>query len=141
MRVIGIDYGTKRTGIAIAEDGGGGAVLALPFEMFENLVEAQLVEAVAQLVRREGIDTIVAGFPLHADGTPSPQTRLTERFLLALRQAIDPQIPIHRQSEHLSSHDAEGKLAGHFTRQQKRQRVDALAAARILQDWLDTRPR
>jgi RNase H-fold protein (predicted Holliday junction resolvase) len=44
-------------------------------------------------------------------------------------------------SEHLTSHDSEGKLAGHFTRQQKRQRVDALAAARILQDWLDQQPR
>ena len=46
-------------------------------------------------------------------------------------------VPIHRASEYLSTHEAEGKLAGHFTRQQKRARVDALAAARILQDWMD----
>jgi RNase H-fold protein (predicted Holliday junction resolvase) len=50
-------------------------------------------------------------------------------------------VPIHRASEYLSTHDAEGKLAGHFTRQQKRARVDALAAARILQDWLDGQPK
>ena len=46
-------------------------------------------------------------------------------------------VAIHRASEYLSTHEVEGKLAGHFTRQQKRARVDALAAARILQDWLD----
>jgi len=50
-------------------------------------------------------------------------------------------VPIHRISEYLSTHDVEGKLAGHFTRDQKRQRVDALAAAAILQDWLDAQPR
>ena len=137
MRAVGIDYGTRRTGVAIAEDCGGGAVMALPFEMFEGLPDPQLAEAIAQLVRREAVDTIVLGIPLNADNSITQQTKLTERFLLALRQVIDPRIPIHRASEFLSSHGAEGKLAGHFTRNQKRQRVDALAAAQILQDWLD----
>lgn len=142
MRAIAIDYGTKRTGIAIAEGdpGGGDKPTALPFEMFENLPDAQLAEAIAQLVRKEAVDTIVVGVPLMEDGAVSPQTKLTERFLLALRQRIDPKIPIHRASEFLSSHASEGKLAGHFTRNQKRQRVDALAAAQILQDWLDQLP-
>jgi putative holliday junction resolvase len=142
MRAIAIDYGGKRTGIAIAEgdlraDGGGEIPTALPFEMFENLTDPQLAEAIATLVRKEAVDTIVLGIPLMADGTPSPQTRLTERFFVTLRQRIDPKIPIHRGSEFLSSHASEGKLAGHFTRNQKRQRVDALAASQILQDWMD----
>jgi putative Holliday junction resolvase len=140
MRAIGIDYGTKRTGIAIAEgDPRAGGMTALPFEMFENLPDAQLADAIATLVRKEAVDTVVVGLPLMADGGVSPQTRLTERFILALRQRVDPRVPIHRAGEFLSSHASEGKLAGHFTRNQKRQRVDALAAAQILQDWLDAR--
>lgn len=138
MRLIGIDYGLRRTGIAVGETE---TRLALPFEMFEGLPDPQLAAAIEQLVRREGIDAVVVGLPLNADGSVSNQSKITERFILALRQLIPPTIPMHRVSEHLTTHDSEGKLAGHFTRNQKRQRVDALAAARILQDWLDQQPR
>jgi putative Holliday junction resolvase len=138
MRLLGIDYGLRRTGIAIGETE---TRLALPFEMFEGLPDAQLAQAIGQLVRREQADAVVIGLPLHADGSVSQQSKLTERFIVTLMQAIGTQIPVYRMSEHLTSHDSEGKLAGHFTRQQKRQRIDALAAARILQDWLDQQPR
>jgi putative Holliday junction resolvase len=138
MRLIGVDYGGRRTGIAIGETE---TRLALPFEMFEGLPDAQLAAAIAQLVKGEGIDAVVVGLPLNADGSVSNQSKITERFILTLQQAIPPTVPLHRVSEHLTTHDSEGKLAGHFTRNQKRQRVDALAAARILQDWLDHQPR
>jgi putative Holliday junction resolvase len=138
MRLIGIDYGLRRTGIAVGETE---TRLALPFEMFEGLPDKQLAEAIGQLIRREAVDAIVVGLPLNADGSVSQQSKLTERFILTLMQTVGPRVPIHRISEHLTSHDSEGKLAGHFTREQKRQRVDALAAARILQDWLDQQPR
>ena len=138
VRVIGIDHGGRRTGIALGETE---TRLALPFEMFEGLPDAQLAAAVGQLVRREGIDAVIVGLPLNADGTPSQQSKLVERFIVTLMQVIGTEIPIYRFSEYLSTHDSEGKLAGHFTRMQKRQRVDAIAAARILQDWLDKQPR
>lgn len=132
MKAIAIDYGTKRTGIAI---GDSATRLALPFEMFENLTDANLAVAIADLCRQEGVDQIVVGVPWNADGSISNQSKITERFILTLTQHTT--IPVARIDEHLTSHDAEGKLAGHFTRLQKRQRVDALAAARILQDWFD----
>jgi putative Holliday junction resolvase len=138
LRVIGIDYGGRRTGVAIGDTE---THLALPFEMFDGLPDPQLAEALAQLARREGVDAIVIGLPLNADGSVSSQSKITERFIVRLIQTVGPQIPIHRVSEYLSTHGAEGKLAGHFTRDQKRQRVDALAAANILQDWLDAQPR
>ncbi len=90
MRVIGIDYGLKRTGVAIGETGADSAGMALPFEMFENLPDAQLAAAIAQLVRREGIETIVVGLPLNADGSVSQQSKLTERFILTLQQHVVP---------------------------------------------------
>ncbi len=120
--------------------------MALPFEMFENLPDPQLAQAIADLVRREHITHIVIGLPLHADGGISNQSKITERFIVTLQQHIPQEgpeaVPITRFTEYLSSHDSESKLAGHFTRNQKRQRVDAIAAARILQDYLDqNRPR
>ena len=140
MRLLGIDFGNKRTGLAIGETGAGEGSLALPFEMFENLPNVQLAQAIARLVKREGIEAIVIGLPLHANGAPSQQSMLTERFIVTLQQEIGPTFPLHRFSEYLTSHDSEGKLAGHFTRMQKRQRVDAIAAARILQDFMDRHP-
>lgn len=135
MRAIALDYGTRRTGVAIGDPETG---IALPFEMFEGLPDPQLADAIAQLVRQEAVTHIVVGLPLNADGSISNQSKITERFILTLRQRIDPAIPIERYSEYLSTHDAEGRLAGHYTRKQKRQRVDALAAANILQDWIDS---
>ena len=138
MRLIGIDYGLRRTGIAIAERSATSTGLALPFEAFEGLPDPQLAAAIADLVRLEGVTQIVIGLPLNADNSISAQSKITERFILALSQATT--IPIARATEFLSTHDSEGKLAGHYTRKQKRARVDAIAAARILQDWLDQNP-
>src|SRR4051812_11609833 len=138
MRLLAIDHGTRRTGIAIGDTE---TRLALPFEMFEKLPDPQLARAIADLVRREQADAIVVGVPFNADGSVSAQSKIVERFILTLQQSLNPPVPIHRVSEHLTTHHVESQLAGHFTRDQKRQRVDALAAARILQDWLDTQPR
>ena len=139
MRLLGIDYGLRRTGIAIGDTE---TRLAIPFEVFEGLPDAPLARAIGQLVGREAISAIVVGLPLNADGSVSGQSQITERFIVVLQQEIGAGaggggVPIHRASEYLTTHDAEGKLAGHYTRLQKRARVDALAAARILQDWLD----
>jgi len=141
MRLLGVDYGLRRTGLALGDTE---SRLALPFEVFEGLPDGQLAAAIAQVVRKEGIEAIVVGLPLNADGSVSGQSKLTERFITHLQQAVGagPGMPaIHRISEYLTTHDVEGRLAGHFTRGQKRARVDALAAARILQDWLDSQPR
>ena len=113
--------------------------MALPFSMFEGLSDGELGGAIADLCRKEHIELIVIGFPLFSDGRPSAQSQITERFIVTLGQCTT--VPIRRISEHLTSHDSEGKLAGHFTRLQKRQRVDALAAAAILQDWFDQQPK
>lgn len=140
MRLLGIDYGLRRTGLALGDTE---SRLALPFEVFEGLPNPQLSQAIATVVRREAIDALIVGLPLNADGSVSGQSKLTERFILTLQQAIgvgERIPPIHRTSEYLTTHDVEGRLAGHYTRLQKRARVDALAAARILQDWLDAHP-
>ena len=113
--------------------------MALPFEMFEGRTNDELAAAIANLMLREQAQVVVVGMPYNADGTVSNQSQLTEVFITVLTRRLPEGVRIERLSEYLSTHDAESKLAGHFTRQQKRQRVDALAAARILQDWVDGR--
>jgi putative holliday junction resolvase len=139
MRILGVDYGTRRTGVAVGDTE---SRMALPFEAFDGLTNRELAAAIAALAGREEVGAIVVGLPLNADGTVSGQSAVTERFIEELEKAVaggkqGKRAPIHRASEYLSTHEVEGKLAGHFTRLQKRARVDALAAARILQDWLD----
>ncbi len=132
QRAIAIDYGLRRTGIAIGDTE---SRMAAPFELFENLPDAALLEAIAGLVRREGIDIVVCGLPFNENGSLGPQAQRTEVFAAGLERRL--QMPVVRVDERLTSHDAESRLAGHFTRKQKRKRVDAIAAARILQDYLD----
>ncbi len=135
QRAIAIDYGSRRTGIAIGDTE---SRMAAPFERFENLSEPELLTAIAALIQREGIQLIICGLPLNENGSAGPQAMLTEKFAVELEKLIH--LPVIRVDERLTSHDAESRLAGHFTRKQKRQRVDAIAAARILQDYFDHLP-
>ncbi len=135
QRAIAIDYGSRRTGIAIGDTE---SRMAAPFERFENLSEPELLTAIAALIQREGIQLIICGLPLNENGSAGPQAMLTEKFAVELEKHIH--LPVIRVDERLTSHDAESRLAGHFTRKQKRQRVDAIAAARILQDYFDHLP-
>ncbi len=131
-RILAVDLGDKRTGLAIGDTE---TRMAAPFERLENLSPEALAVAIAAIVAREQIEVLICGVPLQADGSAGPRAKITERCITLLEQASGK--PVHRQDERLTSVDAEGRLAGHFTRKQKRQRVDALAAARILQDYLD----
>lgn len=136
MRIIAVDYGSARTGIAL---GDSDTRLAMPFTMFDHLAEHELVVAINRLAVEEGAQTVVVGWPLNMDGSMSAQARKTEAFVARLAAVLT--VPIVRMDERLTSFHAEAQLAGNFTRQQKRQRVDALAAARILQDYFDQLPR
>ncbi|HTV48354.1 MAG TPA: Holliday junction resolvase RuvX [Phycisphaerae bacterium] len=132
QRILAIDYGLRRTGLAVADRE---TRLPAPLEVFEGLTDQQLVERIAELVVREEIGTIVCGMPLNEDGSIGPQAKKTEQFVNLLQQRTGREI-IH-VDERLTTHDSEKKLSGIYTRKQKRRRIDAVAAARILQDYLD----
>lgn len=131
QRIMAIDFGDKRTGLAIADTD---TRLASPFEVLENLTPCQLVAAIARIVNAERIDILICGLPLNMDGTPGPRARLTENIITLLEAATGKKIvPV---DERLSTFAAESRLAGQYTRMQKRRRIDAIAAAQILQDYL-----
>jgi len=132
QRILAIDYGTRRTGLAIADRE---THLPAPLEVFEGLTDQQLVEKITALIAREGVSTVVCGMPLNMDDSVGPQAKKTQQFMALLEQHAG--LKVIGIDERLTTHDSESKLAGIYTRKQKRGRIDAIAAARILQDYLD----
>jgi putative Holliday junction resolvase len=136
--VLALDLGRKRIGLAISDASG---VLARPLETIEASGPAQL-ERVVEAIRRladedDGLDTIVVGLPRRLDGTPTEQTAEVEAFVHALRGRIARTVAL--QDERLSSVEAESRLAVRDRDwRSRKKKLDAAAAAVILQDYLDS---
>lgn len=142
-RALGVDYGRRRIGLALSDATGTLAspltVLARPYGDRETVrvVSAEVLRLAAE---DDGLDAVVVGWPRRLDGTPNEQTPIVEAFAKALEAAIP--VPVVLQDERLSSHEAESRLAVREKDWRKRKQVlDAAAAAVILQDYLDARPR
>ena len=143
MRALGIDYGARRIGLALSDASG---TLASPLRVVERpRSEPDTVRLVCQEVARlaaddDGLATIVVGWPRRLDGSPSEQTPIIEAFARALQQATT--VPVVLQDERLSSHEAESRLALRERDWRKRKaKLDAAAAAIVLQDYLDEHAR
>lgn len=139
MRVLALDLGRKRIGLAISDPSG---VLARPLEIIDASGPAQL-ERVVDTVRRladeeDGLDSVVVGMPRRLDGTPTDQTAEVEAFVHALGERIAQRVVL--QDERLSSIEAESRLAVRDRDwRSRKKKLDAAAAAVILQDYLDSR--
>ena len=138
---MGVDYGVKRIGLAVSDATG---TLARPLATLDRsrlpndrLAAAAVLEQVARL-DDERVGVIVVGWPRRLDGSPNDQTPLVEAFAGELRRQTS--LPVVLQDERLSSHEAESRLAAREKDWRRRKaRLDAAAAAVILQDYLDTR--
>jgi len=131
MRYLAIDYGNKRTGLAICDPA---ETIASPLTVIEG--QKDLLKKIAEIARSENVEAIVLGLPLNMDDSQGFQAKLVLQFADRLKKLID--IPIHLQDERLSSFAAEQKLASsEFTRKKKKKRLDAIAAAEILEAFLE----
>jgi putative Holliday junction resolvase len=140
MRALGIDVGERRVGLAVSDPSG---TLATPHVTIErrgslrDLIE-QIADEIRQLSADEPITAIVVGLPLRLDGTPNEATSRARHVAAALGERAG--VPVVFQDERLSSREAESRLAVRERDWRKRKkRLDAAAAAVILQDYLDTR--
>ncbi|MHC4624264.1 MAG: Holliday junction resolvase RuvX [Planctomycetota bacterium] len=131
MRYLAIDYGTKRTGLAICDTE---ETIASPLEVIEG--RKDLVARIADIARKENAEAIVLGLPLNMDNSAGPQAKLVFEFAGQLEKQLD--IPVHFQDERLSSFSAEEKLAStELARKKKKKHLDAVAAAEILEAFLE----
>ena len=140
MRIVGLDVGERRIGVAVSD---ATRTLARPLGVLQASVleeDAPRVAAaeVARLAGEEdGVVSIVVGLPAHLDGSASPMTPRVRRFAAELGRLTD--LPFTLQDERLTSREAESRLAVREKDWRARKaKLDAAAAAIILQDYLDT---
>jgi putative holliday junction resolvase len=143
VRVLGIDYGARRIGLALSD---ATATLASPWRLLQRPPsEAEtlrlMIAEITNLAKQDdGLEAVVVGWPRRLNGSPTDQTPIVEAFANALKSQLN--VPVILQDERLSSHEAESRLAARESDWRKRKaRLDAAAAAVILQDYLDNRPR
>ena len=133
-RVLGLDLGEARIGVAISDDD---RRVAVPFGTVRTGAPAD-VKAIAAIVREEGVTQIVVGLPLQLSGRTGEAAEHARTFAGALQEAL--RLPVSLQDERLSSREAESRLAVLDKDWRSRKaRLDAAAAAVILQDYLDGR--
>jgi putative Holliday junction resolvase len=130
MRYLAIDYGTKRTGLAICDPA---ETIASPYGVIQG--QKELLKKISEIVKNENVKAIVLGLPLNMTGTESAQTRLVLKFAKQLKEHLN--IPVHLQDERLSSFSAEEKLSSaNLTKDNLKKRLDAVAASEILEAFL-----
>lgn len=123
MKYLGIDYGTKRVGVAVSDEGGS---VAMPREVLEN--GANLVERLSRIAKEVGAGAVVIGESKDYKGKENPVMKEISEFREKLGKALD--LPVLLEPEFMTSMQAE-RLQG------KNELHDASAAALILQSYLD----
>ena len=133
MRYLSIDYGNKITGLAICDQTETivSPLMAIPTS---NTIIGKIIE----VIKAEDVEAIVLGLPLNMDDSVGPQAKKIQAFAEQIKKQIDT--PVFFQDERLSTFAAQEKMIPmELTRKGKKRRIDALAAAEILQAFLDSK--
>ncbi|MBQ6999211.1 MAG: Holliday junction resolvase RuvX [Clostridia bacterium] len=135
MRIIGIDYGDARVGIAVSDPLG---FTAQGIETVPNKVYAKMLERVVEIIKSYSADKIVIGLPKNMNGTLGPRGEISQKFADELKGYF-PETEIILWDERLSTVQAAGILNTTNTRGKDRKNViDTVAASIILQSYLDS---
>ena len=135
-RVLGVDLGERRIGLALGDPTG---FLASALEVLPSIGRAKDVAAVAAIAAREGASTVVVGVPVNMDGSYGPQAEKSRRFGAALAATG---VEVAYWDERLTTVEAQRYLVdGGMSRRRRRETLDAAAAAILLQSYLDYRRR
>ena len=133
MRVLGLDIGEKRIGVALSDPQG---LLASALTIIERRDSAADIQAILNLVEKHGVERIVIGLPRSLNGSIGQQAEKVQAFSKMLGQKVD--VPVESWDEWLSTVAAERLLIEVGARRAKRKKHrDAIAASFILQGYLD----
>ena len=133
MRILSLDHGTKRVGVAVSDELKMIAqplefILTEPFDAFATRLKQVLVEKPCEL--------ILVGLPRNMDGTYGPAAEKVREFIARLKETVS--VPLRTWDERLTSAQANRVLLqGNVRRNERKQKVDAMAAAILLQSFLD----
>lgn len=130
MRHLGIDFGTKRVGLALSDEGGA---MGFPHSTIPN--SGKLIDEVLTLMEEKGVEKVVVGESLNFDGLPNPVARMAKEFgeLLERRSGV----PVVYEPETLTTQEARRNFEGVRESGSGNLLVDASAAALILTSYLD----
>jgi putative Holliday junction resolvase len=134
-RVIGIDYGFKRTGLAVTDPE---QRIATPLEVIES---SKLLSYLNQYIKKEKVEIIVVGEPKHLDGRDTHTSEAVRQLVAALKNKF-PEIRIDQVDERFTSKMAlDAMLVGGMKKKDRRKKgnVDKISATIILQSWLESR--
>jgi putative Holliday junction resolvase len=129
--LLGFDYGTKRIGVAVGQDITRSVT---PLTTLHSQNDKPDWDAISKLITEWQPDRLVVGLPLHLDGSVQALTERAQRFGNQLKGRYN--LPVEMVDERLTSHEAETELVTRKGKSTKAD-IDALAAALILQSWLD----
>ena len=133
-RILGVDYGRRRVGIALSDET---AMLAMPLLTVEVTDVAGAIEAVKQIAAERRVSRIVVGLPLNMDGSRGPMAAEVDDFVKRLAEAAA--LPVDTYDERLSSGLVERVLVDADLSRARRKTVrDKLAAQVILQSYIDS---
>ena len=125
MKLLGLDYGESKVGLALADTEAG---VALPFKILKRLKPAELLAELKKICVSESIEKIVIGLPINLRAKSSGQTKVVEDFIVLLKEKI--KLPVETQDERYTTQAAQKLSPGSGD-------DDAIAAMLILQSYLD----
>lgn len=133
MRILGLDYGTVRVGIALSDPAG---IIAQPKGFLKTEPKKKCIEEIEKLCLEFSVEKIVIGLPLHMSGEEGESALAARAFGKKIQEKFV--IPISFIDERLSTVSADKILTeGNVKGKKKREKVDSVAAAIILQNFLD----
>lgn len=133
MRILAVDPGTKRIGLAISDPTG---TIANPLMAIEHVSRPKDAQTIVQVARTKDAGRIIVGQSLDEDGQPTFEGRQAARLAMAIRAATN--VPVELWDESFSTHDARAaRIAMGTPRRKRRGHMDELAATAILQSYLD----
>ena len=134
MRILALDHGTKRIGVAVSDET---KMIATPLEFIPAEPFAPFLERLKQLIREKEVEMILIGMPRNMDGSYGPAALQVREFIAVLKDAIA--VPIKAWDERLTSAQANRFLiAANVRRDKRKEKVDKTAAAILLQSYLDS---
>ena len=132
-RLLGIDFGTRRIGLALSDPTG---TLASPLPFLENTGIPEVVSKLKELVQSHGVETVVVGLPRNMDGTYGPSADKVREFISQIQPQLSAKIVT--QDERLTTAQASRGLSQiGLSQRELRKKVDSSSASLILQQFLD----
>ena len=134
MRILALDHGTKRVGVAVSDEL---KTIATPLEFIPAQPWEAFLARLNQIIKEKEPELILVGMPRNMDGTYGPAALKVQEFLAALRETIS--VPVKTWDERLTSTQANRFLiAADVRRSKRKEKVDQIAAAILLQSYLDS---